>query len=716
MIEVNKLMHLYRVQLPQTLRFINRLIYYFKLDSSYGQCCQKISDRLVWRSIEEILGGGVANLWGPELVEFTANISENIKTMIAEVCLDQAFMYLPRDSPRNQEEGVLKSLQVTRSDIERLYADFLFHCFPSFYQTFESFKSYMLKYEFETKESRLLNFFHAFNYNRNGYLSFHEFLMGIACIEPNLPHGEYRVRFVLRYYDVNEVGCITKELFEQMLRDMGEDGQDLNAKVESVMKSMGTTTYKDQLAVTGKNFLYAIGSHKFRGSSVLCRALKPIFSQISRSVVAKTLQKTKTRSILSSAVKKRTEVNTACPICKEKKYQVGSHSIRFANNGTFSYSILEQVAKDGEKSDKSGGKKGNKKEGKKNVLSIRQKYSNEVTFNGHSAANIAITLIRMFNKTKGNPKNPKGLLASRKEHLWTLLLSLYNDLDVLLKHESKCQKVYSPVYVIGDIHGNLEDLLTLELCLWKQIPCVGANYLFLGDYVDRGQWGLECTIYIMAFKILCPNKVTMLRGNHEVRNLQAHYTYKKECVMKYGEQMGLKVWELTNRVYDKLPVCALIDDSIYCAHGGIPHSSQDTDELIKIQRELPEPEKESTAAWEILWSDPCHMQQFWEAVEVCENSDSCYEGYIRNNKRGTAYLFNEVGAGNFLKRNGLSHIIRAHEVPRNIFQFHFGDKCITIFSCSHYCGNDNECATILVDNERMRIIELDTANNSSATN
>lgn len=347
-----------------------------------------------------------------------------------------------------------------------------------------------------------------------------------------------------------------------------------------------------------------------------------------------------------------------------------------------------------------------------------QQYSFDVVFNTKSAANITLNLVREFNKYKGTSKQPRGLMQNKKEQLWNLMLSLYSEIDVLLEAEDKCQRVYSPCYVMGDIHGNIEDLLSLEKAIWKQLPCIGANYLFLGDYVDRGQWGLECALYLFAFKILCPNKVTMLRGNHEVRSLQSHYTYKRECISKYGEMFGLKVWELTNRIFDKLPVSALVDDAVYCAHGGIPHNSQDVEEIAKIKRELRDPEAESTTAWEILWSDPCHMQQFYEIAELLNinsNSSSTLPGYIKNTKRGTAYLFNEVGANNFLRKNGLTHIIRAHEVPPLGYTFHFFNKCATIFSCSHYCGNDNDCGFILADNQRLRVIHLDTVNNASAT-
>ena len=101
---------------------------------------------------------------------------------------------------------------------------------------------------------------------------------------------------------------------------------------------------------------------------------------------------------------------------------------------------------------------------------------------------------------------------------------------------------------------------------------------------------------------------------------------------------------------------------------------------------------------------------------MAANSDADIDGgFINNAKRGTAYLFNDVAAQNFLAANQLSYIVRAHEVPQQGFDFHFGNKCATIFSCSHYCGNKNLCACILVDTPTMRIIRLDTFNNAPAT-
>lgn len=180
----------------------------------------------------------------------------------------------------------------------------------------------------------------------------------------------------------------------------------------------------------------------------------------------------------------------------------------------------------------------------------------------------------------------------------------------------------------------------------------------------------------------------MLRGNHEVRSLNARYSYKKECIIKYGEAFGLKIWELTNRVFDRLPCCAVVDDAIFCAHGGIPHpeSASKLEQISFVQRNIREPEDESSIVWEILWSDPCNMQEFYDTCDIRNVEPETAGGFVFNTKRGTAYKFNEEGAKNFFQENLLTHLIRAHEVAMIGYEFHFVNKCVTIFSSSHYCG------------------------------
>ena len=101
---------------------------------------------------------------------------------------------------------------------------------------------------------------------------------------------------------------------------------------------------------------------------------------------------------------------------------------------------------------------------------------------------------------------------------------------------------------------------------------------------------MECVAYLFACKILAPDKYFLVRGNHEIRSIQRMFTFHKECVNKYGARIGPQIWEVINKVFDRMPVCAVIDENIFCAHGGIPTSVTKIEDLQKIPNPLCEPE------------------------------------------------------------------------------------------------------------------------------
>lgn len=505
-----KCLQLLRLQVPQTRSFLKRTIYYFKVKQSAGdfRCCQTVSPNMEWYSLANIRVGRVPHLWGPELVQCCKLIGDDVPQTICEYGLDEAYMYVPRDPPRNLEEDMLKSLHITqvgkfllkltpltplfqqtkKCDVERLYADFLevscaqpvlveanhgtanlqvfivFLCFlaPALLSQFipngtylepsrclysslrrfsvlqlDSFRVYMSKYKFERNGARSERLFSAMNISRNGYLSFHELLLGLACLEPTARHGEFRVKFLFRYYDNNHAGSLNVDKLKVMVADMFP-GEQLNAKLEETINAFGSTAVLGQFNVGEKEFAKAIGSHRLRGTSSLVRVPKSIFSVISRSLAMKFIRRVDGKTVLSKAVPSRAHKGV-CKACRDKKYQLASHLVSLNIDGKMKSTPLEEVEKDPVNS--SG----------KSLTA--QQYSAEIIFKPYSAANLILRMIRLFAANKGTVEQPLGLMQNRKPHFWRLLLQLYSELCPLLAQELKCQRVYSPTYIIGGVWG-----------------------------------------------------------------------------------------------------------------------------------------------------------------------------------------------------------------------------------------------------------------------
>lgn len=345
----------------------------------------------------------------------------------------------------------------------------------------------------------------------------------------------------------------------------------------------------------------------------------------------------------------------------------------------------------------------------------------------------------------------RSWIPKDKEQLVDLITTLCLHMEDVFSSEPRIMNVPTPCLVLGDIHGNLTDLRTYERSLWPKAPnCVTCNYLFLGDYVDRGDYSIECILYLFAMKLISPKRFFLLRGNHEVAPIQRQYTFSKECDLKFGPS-GKDLWKNFNKVFDFMPIAAIIDNQIFCAHGGIPKSINDIKTLSEsIPSPLDNPETQCPAAWEILWNDPITDSELISLVEM-DNAVTTYnqssndnvpafeatistaaesrlttvssdtssiasttpqqivnDGFIPNIKRGTAYLFSDRAINDFLQVNKLTHIIRAHEVIPTGFAFHGDGRVITIFSSSRYCGLNNQAACILVDQDRIRVLRLDT--------
>jgi len=130
----------------------------------------------------------------------------------------------------------------------------------------------------------------------------------------------------------------------------------------------------------------------------------------------------------------------------------------------------------------------------------------------------------------------------------------------ILMEESNVQPVRCPVTVCGDIHGQFHDLMEL-FRIGGNSP--DTNYLFMGDYVDRGYYSVETVTLLVALKVRYKDRVTILRGNHESRQITQVYGFYDECLRKYG---NANVWKAFTDLFDYLPLTALIEEQIFCLH------------------------------------------------------------------------------------------------------------------------------------------------------
>lgn len=242
-------------------------------------------------------------------------------------------------------------------------------------------------------------------------------------------------------------------------------------------------------------------------------------------------------------------------------------------------------------------------------------------------------------------------------------------------------EIHAPVRICGDIHGQYLDLL--RLFEYGGYPPT-ANYLFLGDYVDRGKQSLETICLLLAYKIRHPDRVYMLRGNHEDAKINRIYGFYDECKRRFN----VRLWKIFTDCFNCLPVAALIDDKILCMHGGLSPELQNLDQIKQISRPTDVPD--SGLLCDLLWSDP----------------DPNVEGWAESD-RGVSCTFGPDKVAEFLDKNDLDLICRGHQVVEDGYEFFAKRRLVTIFSAPNYGGEfDNAGALLSVDESLVCSFEI----------
>ena len=283
------------------------------------------------------------------------------------------------------------------------------------------------------------------------------------------------------------------------------------------------------------------------------------------------------------------------------------------------------------------------------------------------------TVISRFESLLEIPENMINEIGT-KIPLPTISENLIKDLcDLTLtvfKSKKTLVEVEAPIYIVGDIHGNIFDLL--RILIYAKTPPT-SRLLFLGDYVDRGQYSVEVISLLFALQCAYPDNITLLRGNHEFAHVNQAYGFYEEVLRQFGSPC---VWKIVNNVFKYMPLAAIVSHSIFCVHGGL--SPTLTDPHILEQFERPIETYENDLIGDILWSDP--------SLEIRT---------FKQSSRGIGYLYGEDSTESFLKETGMEAIIRGHECVMGGIQYLFNKKVVTVFSASDYCGITGNSSGVL---------------------
>lgn len=260
--------------------------------------------------------------------------------------------------------------------------------------------------------------------------------------------------------------------------------------------------------------------------------------------------------------------------------------------------------------------------------------------------------------------NPTANHAFSEECLFAVAQTARN----IFFNQPMLLELAAPVSICGDIHGQYLDLI--HLFDLNGVP-PATNYLFLGDYVDRGNQSLECIVLLLCYKIKFPLNFFLLRGNHESSSLNRIYGFYDECKRRYS----VKLWKIFSSCFNCMPIAAVVGGKIFCMHGGLSPELNHLVDILAIARPTEVPDEGLMC--DLLWADPGNHFG-WE-----------------ENVRGVSYSFGSDIIDDFLRHHDLDLICRAHQVVEDGYEFKNDRTLVTIFTAPNYCGEYDNAAAIL---------------------
>jgi serine/threonine-protein phosphatase PP1 catalytic subunit len=271
--------------------------------------------------------------------------------------------------------------------------------------------------------------------------------------------------------------------------------------------------------------------------------------------------------------------------------------------------------------------------------------------------------------SKDNPK----LVDIKESEIHKICNSVIN----IFRDEPSMVDITSPAYIVGDIHGQFQDLIRVFNCCG--FPDT-AKYIFLGDYVDRGKQSLETICLLYLYKIKYPTNIYILRGNHECSSINKIYGFYDEC----KKRVSIKAWKMFCDTFLFIPFCALLEEKIFCCHGGLGPDFLIIDQARNLKKPSDIPDEGIVC--DLCWADP---------------SDNIV-GDFGFNERGVSVTFSAEYVKKFIEKNNLDLICRAHQVMEEGYEFFADQYLVTVFTAPNYTGEfDNNGSVMYVDENLM---------------
>ena len=231
--------------------------------------------------------------------------------------------------------------------------------------------------------------------------------------------------------------------------------------------------------------------------------------------------------------------------------------------------------------------------------------------------------------------------------------------------------LHPPMVIIGDIHGNIHDLLRIL----NEVTVYNNQCVFLGDYVDRGSYSIDVLALLFALKLQYPDNVVLLRGNHEFRVTNGAYGFKAEIEERYGSD---SLWHKFNEVFDYFPLAADVEGNVLLVHGGICPKLRDMQQVRSLK--LPIETYEMELVSDLMWSDPVD-----KPITYSEN------------ERGKGKTFGSKAFAKFLATTQYKALVRGHQCVMNGIQACFAHHLWTVFSTSCYGAYANMAGILRLD-------------------